>query len=298
VTRARKIFRPAFAVLAFGALGAAALAIRSYVRAAGMTHGERLHVPPNALDDARRDVPGLVDVSFRTSDGLLIKGWYAPGSNRAAVILVHGGGGNRLQLFPEAKVLARHGYGILVYDTRASGESEGDLVTWGDREQRDVEAAIDLLVARPDIDPSRIALLGHSIGASTVALAAAKDQRVRALVLYATWTSLHEEIASKSGHFGPISWGPVLFRMRRDGVDVDAVRPIDVIGKIHPRPLMLVTGTEDRDTPVSVMQRMFEAAGDPKTFWVVQGADHGTYFATAPAEWETRVVGFLDGALQ
>jgi alpha-beta hydrolase superfamily lysophospholipase len=56
----------------------------------------------------------------------VLRGWYAPGQRHAVVILVHGGGGNRLQLYPEARILARHGYGFLLYDSRAHGESDGD----------------------------------------------------------------------------------------------------------------------------------------------------------------------------
>jgi fermentation-respiration switch protein FrsA (DUF1100 family) len=84
--------------------------------------------------------------------------------------------------------------------------------------------------------------------------------------------------------------------LRGEGVDVDAARPIDAIARIHPRPLLMITGDRDDDTPVPVMKRLFDAAGAPKDLWVVPGAGHGSYYETAPAEYEARVVGFLERA--
>lgn len=246
---------------------------------------------------ALRDVPGLEDASFRTTDGLTLRGWFAPGSRGAAIVFVHGGGGNRMQLFPEARILAHHGYGVLIYDSRASGESDGDLATLGAREQRDVEAAIDFVSARPEIDPKRIGIVGFSVGASTVVLEVAHDRRTRAVVLYATWSSMEDEIKWKARRFGPLSWAPVLFGLRRQGVDVDAVRPIDHMGEIAPRPLLMIAGSDDSDTPVAVMEQVFAAAREPKELWVEPRATHGSYVETAPAEYERRVVGFFDRSL-
>jgi dipeptidyl aminopeptidase/acylaminoacyl peptidase len=240
------------------------------------------------------EIPHMQEASLHTSDGLTLRGWFAPGERRAAVVFVHGGSANRLQLLPEARVVLRHGYGFLVYDSRACGESEGDLETWGEGQQRDVAAALDYLAARPEVDPAHIAVLGFSIGGTAVALAAAHDARARAVVLYATWTSLEEEVRSKRSKFGPLSLEPTLFVMRRAGIDIDAVRPIDVIGAIAPRPLFMIAGTLDRDTPVEVMRRLFDRAGEPKELWIEPGADHGSYLKTAPDEYERRLIGFLD----
>ena len=273
------------------------LAIHSYGRVSGMIHPARVHVTVEDEAGAKRDLPGLEDVTFRTTDGLALRAWFAPGSRRAAVVFVHGGGGNRTQLLPEARILASHGYGVLAYDSRASGESDGDLVTCGDHEQRDVAAAIDFVSARAEIDSKRIGILGFSIGASTVALEAAGDPRVRAVVLYATWSSMEDEIKGKAHRFGPLSWGPVLFGLRRQGIDVDAVRPIDHVAEIGPRPLLMIAGTDDSDTPVAVMKRVFEAASEPKELWVEPHATHGHCVEAAPEEYEKRVVGFFDRSL-
>ncbi len=273
------------------------VAVRSALRASRELHMPRVRVSVDAERQAFAEVPGLERVTLRTADGLALNGLFAPGKRRASVILVHGGGGNRLQLLPEARVLARHGYGVLLYDSRASGESDGDITTWGDREQHDAIAAVDSMSMRPDVDPNRICLLGFSIGGSTVALAAARDRRVRCVILYATWSSLEEEMQNKYGKYGVLSWGTVLYVFRRSGVNVENVRPIDHIREISPRPLLMIIGTLDDDTPVPIMERLFAAAGEPKELWKVPGGHHGDCSTVAPREYEAKVVSFLERSL-
>jgi dipeptidyl aminopeptidase/acylaminoacyl peptidase len=280
------------------AVGVIAIAARSvaWVRQTTLQPA-RDHVGADATARAFAEIPGLEDATLHTSDGLTLRGWFAPGNRHAAVILVHGGWGNRLQLLAEARVFEKHGFGFLVYDSRACGESDGDLSTWGDSEQRDVVAALDYVAARPDIEPGRIGLLGHSIGASQVAMVGARDRRVHAVILYATWSSLEDEVRDKRKKFGELSLAPALWELRRVGVDFDNVRPIDHMAEIAPRPLLMITGGRDGDTPPPVMERLFRLAGQPKDFWLVPGSDHGAYLKTEPAEYERRVVAFLERSL-
>jgi dipeptidyl aminopeptidase/acylaminoacyl peptidase len=292
--------RPAiYVVWAVGsaALLAGAMAARNAIGTYGLVHGQRTRVSSETEARVLSEIPGIERISLKTADGLSLRGWFAPGSRRAAVVFVHGGGGNRLQLLPEARVLAAHGYGFLVYDSRACGDSDGDLVTWGDRERLDVRAAVDFLAVRPDVDQARIGALGFSIGASSIVVEAADDPRVRAVVLYATWSSLEDEMRQNRAKYGFLSWAPVLFAMRRYGVDVDAIRPIDLVSRLAPRALLMIAGENDRDTPIDVMQRVFRAASAPKELWVEPGAGHGGYLAAAPAEYESRLTTFLGHAL-
>jgi dipeptidyl aminopeptidase/acylaminoacyl peptidase len=290
----RRVLAGAALVVA-GALGAATA--RGYRRGVATTTPDRHPIPAAARAEAFQQVPDLRDATLHTSDGLALRGWFSPGRSGAAVVLVHGGGNDRTQMFPVGRILARHGYGFLVYDSRASGESDGDITTSGDRERRDVTAALDFVTTQPGVDPRRVALLGHSVGGTSVALVAASDPRVRAAILCPVWTSLEDETKYKSGRLGPLTWGSMLFAMRHTGIDVDTVRPIDHIGEVSPRALLFITGTADHDTPVATMRRMYDAAGEPKEMWIVDGSDHGKYLDTAPAEYEARVVAFLDRSL-
>src|SRR5215217_7825883 len=99
-------------------------------------------------------------VQLTTSDGLHLHGWYVPSRNGAAVITFPG----RSQPVPHARMLIRHGYGVLLLDRRGEGSSEGDYNAFGWAGERDLRAAIGYLQRRPDVDPGRIGGLGLSVG--------------------------------------------------------------------------------------------------------------------------------------
>lgn len=245
---------------------------------------------------AHASLAGLEDVSLRTQDGLALAGWFAPGRLRSAVVFVHGLGANRMQLLPEAEIAARRGHGVLLYDSRGSGDSEGRTVTWGDRERRDVSAAVDFLEHRSDVNPERIAAYGFSVGATTVALSAADDSRIRAVILGPVWTSLSDELDAKLRRWGfGVPWlAKRLFEL--GGVDVRAVRPVEFVARIAPRPLLLMSGDEDPDTPPAVMDRI-QAAAPFAERWLVPHAGHGEFDKVSPAELDRRFGGFLDASI-
>jgi pimeloyl-ACP methyl ester carboxylesterase len=274
------------------ALGSAAIAFRFARSGYAYCHPKRTAVTPEEQAAARAAFPALEEVSFTAPDKVRLYGWFIPPSNGLVVVMTHGLWGNRAYFLPEAEVFVRHGYGALIYDSRAHGTSEGSVATWGDRETGDVMAAVTLASGRPGV--SRVVLLGFSVGALAVAHAAAEDPRVRAVILYATWTSLRDEIQHKAG--GPLQGQLELLGFRWSGVRVDAVHPIDVVARIAPRPLLMIAGQQDPDTPPSVMERVFAAAREPKEIWRQTGVGHGGYLQAAPAEYESRVIGFLDRA--
>src|SRR4029077_15820835 len=93
------------------------------------------------------------DVTFRASDGLRIAGWYRPSRNGAAVLLVHGGGGDRDGTVRHARMLVHHGYGVLMYDARGRGESEGSPNGYGWKGTKDGAGALGVPGPRPDGAP-------------------------------------------------------------------------------------------------------------------------------------------------
>jgi dipeptidyl aminopeptidase/acylaminoacyl peptidase len=251
----------------------------------------RSHVTPAQADDARRRLPALEDVSFPTKDGLVLRGWFAPGKNRDAVVFVHGLTANRVAFLGEGEALSHHGHGVLLYDSRASGESDGHLATFGDRERLDVEGALDFLASRPEIDKGKVGLFGCSVGGTTVALVGATDPRVRAVLLGPTWLSLEAE-AHASDRFAGVGLAVV----RLAGVDVDALRPVDIVRGIAPRPLLMISGSLDDDTPPSVMEAL-QAAAPGSDRWVVPGAGHCRYIDASPTDYLRRLDDFFDRSL-
>ena len=119
----------------------------------------------------------LQDVSFTTSDGLKLYGWYTPPKNRAVILMLHGRGGNRSGNLSMAPMFIRHGYGILTIDMRAYGQSDGTSFAYC---WRDVAAAVDWLRNQPDVDA--IGGIGFSLGANVMVMGAAHVAGVEALV--------------------------------------------------------------------------------------------------------------------
>ena len=262
------------------------LVFKGHRLAQGLLHPTRMVAE---RPEATEALAGLEDVAFTTPDGLTLRGWYVPSRNRAAVVLVHGFAGNRAQLLFEARALARAGHGVLLFDLRAHGRSDGDRVLWGDGERKDVTAALDFVSARPDVDPGRLGLFGFSMGGTTSLLVASADARVKAVAAAGAYPALEADVYSGYGRWGPLSAEPVLWALRRAGVDVDAVRPIDGMCRLQGRPLLLVNGDEDPDAPAKLQASLFRAACEPKQLWVVKGAGHGEYPKVAPEEYERRL---------
>ena len=134
---------------------------------------------PREVIDARALQLPHRDITFPAADGVRLSGWYVPGTNGAAIVLVHGGGGDREGTIRHARLLAAAGYGVLLYDARGRGESEGHENAFGWRWDRDVRGAVDYLEAA---GVRRIGLLGLSTGAEAVVTEAASDPRVAAVV--------------------------------------------------------------------------------------------------------------------
>jgi dipeptidyl aminopeptidase/acylaminoacyl peptidase len=252
-----------------------------------------LSPPRIEVDVPDGDLPQAMDVVFTTGDGITLRGWYVPSENGAVVILAHGYAGNHRMLLPEAALLAAHGYGVLLFDFRGHGESGDGLVTIGDRERRDLEAAVDFVAARPDADPDRIGAIGFSMGGATLAQVAAQDSRLRAVVIEAAFASLDATIRYRSRYLGPLTQWPSLWAVRRAGVDVDDVTPVADLCAISPRPVLLIYGERDSDVPPGTAQAMYEAACEPVEQWMVVGARHQNYMEVAPQEYAARLLGFF-----
>jgi pimeloyl-ACP methyl ester carboxylesterase len=194
-------------------------------------------------------------------------------------------------MLPEVGILAAQGYGVLAFDFRGHGTSDGALVTLGDHERRDLEAAIDFCASRPEV--ARTCGLGFSMGGATLAQVAATDQRLSAVVIVAAYPTLAQEIRYRARSLGPLSQLPALIAIRRASVDVRDVRPIDDLCAISPRPLLLIYGQIDADVPPGTAQNMIDAACAPSELWVVAGAGHQSMAGVIPRQYESRLVDFF-----
>ncbi len=234
------------------------------------------------------------DVRFTTDDGVTLSGWLVPAARetRAAVVLMHGYSWNRLPWLAGFVPWLQRRYHVLQFDFRGHGGSDDALITLGTLEQRDVTAAVRFLAGR-GLGP--IALMGVSMGGS-VAIMAAPDLPVAAVVADAAYADLRNPIANRMREAGY----PLATLGSRLVVGAASLRararlrsPIQRVAHIAPRGLLLIAPSDDRTVSPEQSQRMFDAAGEPKELFIVEGAAHADAHAAAPAAYEQRVLDFL-----
>jgi fermentation-respiration switch protein FrsA (DUF1100 family) len=256
----------------------------------------RLAHPSRSLH-AKEDTPLRLGIPYQaitltTRDGLKLAAWYTPPQNGTMVLVAHGYGAKRsAEIYA---LFARHGYGVLAWDMRAHGESDGELCTVGYAEAEDVETALDYTLSQPGV--KHVAAWGESMGGVATILAAARRPEIEALVADSAFTTLEDELALRI----PI---PLLrplvrfFAEQEAGRSIQSVRPVDQIGRLSPRPVFVIQGLADQSIPLDSGQRLYEAAGEPRLLWQEEGIGHVEMYTAQPGEYEARVIAFLDEAL-
>jgi len=255
------------------------------------THTGRAVVPPNHLGVAYEDV------TFTTGDGLELEGWYIPSRNGAAVISSPGRSGPQKQ----ARMLARHGYGVLLFDRRGEGKSEGDPNSWGWGGGEDIEAAIAFLQRRSDVDPGRIGGIGLSVGGEMMLQTAAETDGLAAVVsegagARSSTEDFDEDMPTVEKVIGaPLSLiktaSIAVFSNQTPPPNLKTLTP-----KIAPTPLLLIAAPI-HGVGEKLNRGYARAAGDSATLWEIPESTHVGGLTARPAEYERRVVGFFDRAL-
>jgi hypothetical protein len=282
--RRRYVRRLALAVAGFLAFYVILYPIAySYV----LTHTARAYVPTPELGASHQDV------AFTTSDGLRLEGWYVPSKNGATVIVFPG----RKGPLKPARMLVRHDYGVLLFDRRGEGESEGDPNALGWAGTRDLKAAISFLQARPEVDDERIGGLGRSVGGEMLLQAATETDELKAVVSEgAGIRSIREAIHLEGSErwmqtpaMALITAGTAVF-----GSDLPPRDLTDLSAEISV-PVFFIYATPGQDGE-SLTTQYHDAAKQPKEIWAAEGVHTGAIDAE-PEEYERRVVAFFDRAL-
>ena len=252
-------------------------------------HREAIGDPPG---------PGYEQVSFESSDGLRLSGWYVPSRNRAAIVVVHGGGGDRTGAVRHARLLARHGYGVLLYDSRGRGESEGSPNAFGWGWAKDVAGALAFLDGRPDVDPDRIGGLGLSTGADVLIEVAAERRELKAVVADGATAGSFADYRNLVGLDEAAPFYLTMYTAARVLSGTGPGEPLeDAVAKIAPRPLLLIAAgkgvAQERD-----FNRLYAAAArEPVELWDLPEVHHTAAIRERSREYEQRVVGLFDRAL-
>jgi dipeptidyl aminopeptidase/acylaminoacyl peptidase len=248
--------------------------------------------PPGHLSAAE-------SVWFDSGDGTRLHGWFVPAgggppSSRApapTILHVHGNAGNVESHVGFTEYLPQAGFNLFIFDYRGYGQSEGSARRRGPL-IADGRAALDALLARPDIDRDRIGIYGQSLGGSIALNVMADRPEVRAAVIESAFASWRDMAANAVGGDPPGFIGRLLARL----LIKDDHRPVDAITRIE-RPILIIHGTADGTIPVSHGRRLAEA-GPVVELVEVAGGDHNTLRWTNP-EVEQMTIDFfrkhLDG---
>ena len=255
------------------------------------THVARAPVPAANLDAAYRSV------RFTASDGLRLAGWYVPSRNGAAVIVSPG---RSPGVQEHARMLIRHGYGVLVFDRRGEGQSQGERNMYGWSGDRDLLGAVTFLQRQPDVHQGRIGGLGLSVGGEMLLQTAAETTSLKAVVSEGAGRRSLREHLHIPGLGAIQKWiTPWVVETGALTVMSNASPPPylgDLVAKIAPRPILLIRALHGLDDE-SLNRAYYANAGDPKTLWELPVGGHTGALSAMPRQYEARVVGFFDHAL-
>jgi len=176
--------------------------------------------------------------------------------------------------------VCRAGFVTPIFNFRGTGASGGnfDMMGW----VRDLGGAIDYLHSCPQVDQSRIYLMGFSGGAAASAYTAVHDARVARLVLCACPAEFRRIVVEKRADFSIEHFRQIgLIRDREFPPSLDdwtnnfrEVTPINWIDRIAPRPLLMIQGKDDDLIDEEQAWCLYEKAGEPKEIAIVAGAGH------------------------
>lgn len=232
-------------------------------------------------------------VTFTASDGVKLSGWFIPStrgtSSVPTVIFAHGYPAEKGDLLPFA-LQFRDSFNLFLFDFRSFGDSEGSVTTIGQRERRDMHAAITHLASR---DIEQIGIWGFSMGGAVALMSAAEHEAVDAVVSEASYANL--ALIAKQQFFIPgvrallvsvlDGWARIIY-----DVSLRTPAPDKAVATTE-TPTLITHGLADPVIPVDHARRLRAAAGanEQVSVWVRTGGGHGGFSST----YTNRVRAFL-----
>jgi len=234
------------------------------------------------------------DIVFQASDGMVLHGWYFPAERAAGSVLVlHGNAQNLSTHVNSVLWLVKEGFNLFIIDYRGYGWSGGEPDL--DGVHKDADAALEKLFSLPETDPDRVVVLGQSIGGSiavyTVARSPRKD-RIRALVVESAFSSYRRIAREKLDSF----WLTWPFQYPLSWTVSDSYSAESWIGQVSPVPVLILHGLDDPVVPTHHGRLLFDAARDPKQFWLTARPGHIQSFGDDAVR--SQLARFLDEALR
>jgi uncharacterized protein len=300
-----KRFRPSLKQVLFGSLG-------SSVGVLGILFAVAIYVVDTIVHPTKKrsgfedyayspfefDLPAE-NITFSPLRGdYQVSGWFVPYPQATTTILVCPGYRTRKSdVLGISTRLWKAGHNLLIFDYYGHGTDIGTPVTLGYREINDFLGAV--AYARQLAPEARLGVVAYSMGASIAIMCCARGNDVEALVLdsaFATHWSVVDYLFRRKFRLPsvPFVWLADQLIWWRAKYHFHQVEPLRDIGKISPRPILLIHGGKDTIVDPHDATLLYNAAAEPKELWFVTEADHcGAYFIDRPT-YTKKVTEFLD----
>lgn len=265
-----------------------------------LTPAQKAQAPAWAKDDGGT----LSDVAIKAVDGIRLNAWLVEpeDSNKDVVVLLHGRGGNRLEMVNYADIFLAHGYSVLMPDARNHGSSGGTLTTYGLLERDDIHQWVQWLAQAQH--PNCVFGFGESMGAAELLQSLKVEPGFCAIAAECPFSTFRESAYDRMGqpfHTGPwlgrtalrpVVEGGFLYSRLRYGLNMDQVSPESSISKAK-TPILLIHGQADTNIPIRHSRRMV-ALNPEIVLWEVPNTGHSNAIDTSAQELEKKLVGWFE----
>lgn len=244
------------------------------------------------------------EVAIQARDGAVLRAWLLSpeDSNGNCVITMHGVADGRRGTLGLARLFVENHYTVLMPDSRAHGESGGEIATYGLLERDDVHRWVDWLMSSGR--PRNVFAMGESMGAGVLLQSLAVEHRFSAVAAESPFANFEEIAEYRVAQRLPIGglvgrtfarsvvWSGFLYARWKYGLDFRAANAADVVADVS-TPILLIHGLDDTNIPPQHSRIL--ASRNPRsiTLWLVPGAAHTGAFATAPEQFQSRVLGWF-----
>ncbi|HZZ81495.1 MAG TPA: alpha/beta fold hydrolase [Gemmataceae bacterium] len=237
------------------------------------------------------------ELTCRTSDGILLRGWLLePPRPRGTIVVFHGMRNDRSYVLDRIEFLTAAGYRCIAFDHRAHGESGGNVISFGYHERHDVAAVADLVRYRWPNEPC--GALGISMGGAAICFAGDAARAFDVIVLESVYHDLDRAFSHRIGsaypawfrHFRP---GVVWLTEHRLKTRLQHVAPVAHVAKLAPRPVLLLTGSADVLAPPEEVQAFLSQMPGTSQFHCIPNAAHGKMYEVGGAAYRDLLLGFF-----
>lgn len=238
-----------------------------------------IYYPERKISSSPKDIGLLFEtISFETSDGVRLSGWFVPGEGTGTLLFCHGNAGNISHRLDSISVFRRMGLDTFIFDYRGYGLSEGRPSERGT--YLDAEAAWNYLIGERHVPPQQIIIFGRSLGGA-VAAWLAQEHTPKALIVESAFTST-ADVGARYYPYLPVRL------LSRFGYNTK-----EYLGRVK-CPVLVVHSRTDELIPFDHGQRLFAAAGEPKEFLEIKGS-HDYGFIESEEKYQEGLRVFLKG---